>query len=558
MKIAVCAGHGGSGSTPGKRSPDGEYEWNFNNKVVCAFIDALNQYENVQILRTDDATGHTDVPLKTRTDKANAWGADVYLSFHHNANTGSWGTWTGTETFTYLGSQPKSEQLAQQVHSRILGAYGLANRGLKKEDFHIVRETKMPAILVEGGYMDSTIDIKKLRDNNVLRAAGIAAAEGVAAYGGLKKKAVAQPTPAPTPTSLYRVRKSWEDAKSQIGAFANLDGARAVVDQNPGYHAYDNDGKQVYPAVATEPAPATHMYRVRKSWDDAKSQIGAYGNIDNARACADANPGYTVFDETGKAVYTKPAETVQPAPTPTPAPAPTPTPAPVVEDHTGHHPIVAKSAAVAEQMVAFVKAVNPVFDEAIAPAFLAVGNKYGIAGDIAFCQSIIETGYFKFDGGTAVTPDQHNYAGIGVTSKGMKGNSFDTIEQGVTAQIQHLYAYATKGALPDGETSYDPRFQYVTRGIAPHWEDLNNHWAMNTHYGQDIMALYQKLLATPVPAPVVEQPTPVVEQPAPTPVEETPVAPSQPTDNPEEKINIGLLNRVLQAIFDFLKGLLGK
>ena len=49
---------------------------------------------------------------------------------------------------------------------------------------------------------------------------------------------------------------------------------------------------------------ADTMYRVRKTWADNKSQIGAYTNLDNAKAMVDKNPGYTVFDESGKAVYT--------------------------------------------------------------------------------------------------------------------------------------------------------------------------------------------------------------------------------------------------------------
>lgn len=338
------------------------------------------------------------------------------------------------------------------------------------------------------------------------------------------------------------------------------------------------------------PAPVTHTYRIRKIWADASTQLGAFSDLDNAKALADKNPGYSVFDETGKAVYTVKEETIAPTPAPTPAPAPkpapqptpiptptpvpAPAPAPAPQPVPGH-PIMGKSITVVEQMVAFVKAVNPAFDEAIAPAYLKVGEKYGIRGDVAFCQSVIETGYFKFDGGTAVTPDQHNYAGIGVTSKGMKGNSFATIEDGVTAQLQHLFAYASKNALPAGEQALDPRFSLVTRGIAPNWEDLNNRWAMNAIYGQSILAVYEKLKATPVPQPkpapapvvppikeepvaVVPEPTPapVVVQPAPTPVEETPAAPApaEPIDNPDEKINGGLVNRVLRAILGFFTG----
>lgn len=47
----------------------------------------------------------------------------------------------------------------------------------------------------------------------------------------------------------------------------------------------------------------TQMYRVRKSWNDAKSQKGAYKVLANAKKCADQNPGYKVFDASGKVVY---------------------------------------------------------------------------------------------------------------------------------------------------------------------------------------------------------------------------------------------------------------
>ena len=46
------------------------------------------------------------------------------------------------------------------------------------------------------------------------------------------------------------------------------------------------------------------LYRVRKSWSDAKSQKGAFNNLENAKKCADSNAGYSVFDESGKVVYT--------------------------------------------------------------------------------------------------------------------------------------------------------------------------------------------------------------------------------------------------------------
>lgn len=55
---------------------------------------------------------------------------------------------------------------------------------------------------------------------------------------------------------------------------------------------------------AGTPAPSGQMYRVRKTWADAKSQKGAFQNLDNAKRCADSNAGYSVYDENGKTVYT--------------------------------------------------------------------------------------------------------------------------------------------------------------------------------------------------------------------------------------------------------------
>lgn len=55
--------------------------------------------------------------------------------------------------------------------------------------------------------------------------------------------------------------------------------------------------------VAVATAPTTALYRVRKSWSDAASQKGAFRDLSNAKACADKNPGYSVFDDNGKVIY---------------------------------------------------------------------------------------------------------------------------------------------------------------------------------------------------------------------------------------------------------------
>lgn len=152
--------------------------------------------------------------------------------------------------------------------------------------------------------------------------------------------------------------------------------------------------------------------------------------------------------------------------------------------------IKGKQVATIDRMYQFVKSKNPGFDREIAVQMYKMGEKYGIRGDIALCQSCIETGWFKYTGGTAVTPDDHNYCGLGVTQKGKKGCQFATVALGCEAQIQHLFAYACTDALPYPKV--DPRFNYVRRGCAPTWESLGGKWASATNYGTQILAVYNQ------------------------------------------------------------------
>lgn len=219
LKIALDAGHGFN--TSGKRTPDGEREWSFNDKVLRYAQAELLKYE-VEILRLDDPTGKTDVSLKARTDKANAWKADVLVSIHQNANTGKWGSWGGTETYIAPNASAKSKELANAVQKELVAALGLRNRGVKSSNLHMVRESKMPAILTEGAFMDSTTDIATLRSEAKLKAQGVAIARGIIAVykPKLKPTTTPKPTPAPSTGTKYRV---------VVGTFGNRDNANAQV-----------------------------------------------------------------------------------------------------------------------------------------------------------------------------------------------------------------------------------------------------------------------------------------------------------------------------------------
>ncbi len=106
--------------------------------------------------------------------------------------------------------------------------------------------------------------------------------------------------------TLYRVRKSASNAESQIGAFKNYESAKKLAEQRKadGYEVYDTDGNLVYNPNAAI-SDGTVRYRVRKSANDAKSQIGAYSIFENARNEVDRRKGegYEVYDMDGNMVY---------------------------------------------------------------------------------------------------------------------------------------------------------------------------------------------------------------------------------------------------------------
>jgi len=162
----------------------------------------------------------------------------------------------------------------------------------------------------------------------------------------------------------------------------------------------------------------------------------------------------------------------------------------------GYTKIMGNAVATAEQMKAYLKAKNPSVAQSVldmVPLYLSEGKAEGMRGDIAFAQSCLETGNFTFSG-SAVTLSQNNFCGMGVTSNGMKGNSFGTPQLGIRAQVQHLKAYASTDALKNA--CIDPRFKYVTRGCAEYVEWLGQKenpagkgWATGAGYGEKILSI---------------------------------------------------------------------
>lgn len=179
-----------------------------------------------------------------------------------------------------------------------------------------------------------------------------------------------------------------------------------------------------------------------------------------------------------------------------------------IDDTKEFTKIMGSSVATVEQMTAYIKAKNPTVAQSVIdmlPYYISEGKAEGVRGDIAFAQSCLETGNFKFEN-TAVTLAQNNFCGMGVTSRGKTGNSFDTPQLGIRAQIQHLKAYASTEALANA--CIDPRYRYVTKGSAEYVEWLGQKenpngkgWATGKGYGDKINRILNALIGTTVTKP---------------------------------------------------------
>lgn len=159
--IALDAGHGLK--TAGKRcmrsiDPAETREWWLNARIADQ-VQALLAGYDCTVIRVDDTTGAKDIPRATRVKAANSVKADIYISIHHNAGIKG-GTGGGTVVYYYssiAARPPQAQRLYDAVTSRT-GMVGNRSQKVIKYGFDVVKYTKMPAFLIENGFMDSQVD----------------------------------------------------------------------------------------------------------------------------------------------------------------------------------------------------------------------------------------------------------------------------------------------------------------------------------------------------------------------------------------------------------------
>ncbi|RKQ33535.1 N-acetylmuramoyl-L-alanine amidase [Oceanobacillus halophilus] len=246
MKLYLDPGHGGS--DPGAQG-NGLNEKDVTLDIALRIRSILNnQYENVTIRMS--RTSDVSKSLSQRTNDANSWGADYFVSIHCNAFNGSA---RGYEDYIYSGLSNSSQTARYRdiMHREITQINELPNRGKKKANFHVLRETAMPAFLSENGFIDHNSDAARMKQSSWKQKVAQGHANGIAEAFKLKRKP-------DTGDTLYKVI---------AGSFQSKKNADDQVNflQSKGIDSY----------VETVTISGERWYRV---------QAGAFSSRDNAEA----------------------------------------------------------------------------------------------------------------------------------------------------------------------------------------------------------------------------------------------------------------------------------
>lgn len=243
--IALDAGHGMK--TAGKRclrsiDPAETREWWLNDRIMDMVQEQLAVYD-CSVLRVDDTTGAKDISLAARVKVANDAKADFYMSTHHNAGIEGG---SGGGTIVYYYNDEAMRKAAERLYIAVVngntGLIGNRSKRVAVGDFYVLRNTKMPALLLENGFMDSTYDtpIILTEDHARKTARGIVAFLDAELNLCKKEELLQRPNKLPYVTvnkgdTLYSIGRRWNVTWKDI---ADLNGLTSPYTLHVGQKLY--------------------------------------------------------------------------------------------------------------------------------------------------------------------------------------------------------------------------------------------------------------------------------------------------------------------------------
>ena len=171
-KIMLDIGHGGK---DGGASAYGLLEKNINldiGKRTKKYLDENYTGHETRMTRSSDIY----LTLNERTNMSNKWKPDLFVSIHVNASGG-----TGFESFIFNRSVPdRTIRYRNIIHDAIISEAGVFNRGKKRANFHVLRETNAPAVLTENLFIDNKDEAELLKKSSFIQKLAVGHAKGIA------------------------------------------------------------------------------------------------------------------------------------------------------------------------------------------------------------------------------------------------------------------------------------------------------------------------------------------------------------------------------------------
>ncbi len=176
FEVVIDPGHGGP--DPGAIGIGGIRETDVVLEVSKIVKNLLSE-KGVKVRLT--RTNEVDLDLPPRVSIANNTDADIFVSIHANASRGKRRDINGLETFYYRGW--RGRLLAKRIQKQILRVSpGSPDRGVKQGRFYVIKNTRMPAVLVEIGFLTGRLDARRLEKITHRKRLAYAIAKGILEY----------------------------------------------------------------------------------------------------------------------------------------------------------------------------------------------------------------------------------------------------------------------------------------------------------------------------------------------------------------------------------------
>lgn len=487
-------------------------------KIAEYCKEVLEQYSSVSVYmtRTDGNCPYPDTnsidDILKRVEWAKTKDADVFISFHINSSVS--GAAQGAEVY-----YPQGEENAQELAKDIVGELaklGLKNRGDKGDDsYAVIRHSKrngFPGLIIEHAFVSNVSDAKWFQTEENLKKLGEADAAGIIKYYGLTKDK--------GKWEFTGEHWKWKEGngKYATSTWKSIDGVWYYFDTNSNMTTGWQQIGGIWYYMNSSGAMTTGWQQVGGTWYYMNSSgamktgwqlIGGtwyymngsgamqtgWQTIGNQKYYFDGSgamvTGWQLIDNVWYYFENSGELNNQPSSKP-----------PVNDAIKVYYEIAGDSSVTVEQMVNYYKkSGKPYPAEALKAGGAATIEEFcqiyyeeceteGIKAEVAFIQSMIETGFLQFGGSVKI--EQFNFAGLGATGNGVSGNSFENVRMGIRAHVQHLKCYANTEPLKN--ECVDPRWGAWLRGKAPYveWLSIPNNpngtgWAGDADYAAKIL-----------------------------------------------------------------------